>query len=101
MLQGVTRNLTRHITRDKSVRNDKEKAIVYGLHLQNHSLLGGCLAVGFPLHLLSLSFPPKQEKLIHKHLCFKTEVKVNISDCESVSLALVQMKVTTDALERQ
>ncbi len=101
MLQGGTKNLTKHITRDKSVRNDKEKAIVYGHHLQNHSLVGGCLSVGFPVHLLSLSFAPKQEKLIHNHLCFQTEVKVNISDCESVSLALVQMKMTTDALERQ
>ena len=33
------------------------------------SLLGGCLGSASPLHLLSLSFVPKQVKLIHNDLC--------------------------------
>ena len=46
--------------------------MVCGHHLQNHFLFGGCLAVASPVHLLSLSFAPKQVKLIHNRLRFLT-----------------------------
>uniref|UniRef100_A0AAY5KHT2 Protein HTATIP2 n=1 Tax=Esox lucius TaxID=8010 RepID=A0AAY5KHT2_ESOLU len=60
MLPVVTRTLAKCKTREESVRKDKEREIVCGHHLQNHSLFGGCLAVASPVHLLSLSFAPKQ-----------------------------------------
>ena len=39
-------------------------------HLQNHFLFGSCLAVASPIHLLSLSFAPKQMKCIKNGFCF-------------------------------
>lgn len=41
------------------------RATVCGHHQQNYSIFGGCLAVAFPVSLLSLSFVPK-------HLCIST-----------------------------
>lgn len=38
--------------------------MICGHHSQNHSLLGGYLAVAPSVHLLSLSFAPQQAKLI-------------------------------------
>lgn len=46
--------------------------MVCGHHQQTHWLLGGCLGVVLPVHLLLLSFTPKQVLLIHNHLCFLT-----------------------------
>ena len=69
MLQVVTRTLAEHRTREESVRKDEERAAVYGHQMQNHSLCGGCLAVA-SIHLWSLSFAPKQLKMIHNHLFF-------------------------------
>ena len=68
MLPVVTGTLEEH--KLESVRRDKERAVVCGHHIQKYSLFGGCLAFASPLHLLLLSFAPRQVKLIHRHLCF-------------------------------
>ena len=65
MLPVVTRTLAEHKTKEESVRKDKERAAICGHYMQNHFLFVGCLAFASPLHLLSLSFAPKQVKLIH------------------------------------
>lgn len=53
---------------EKDQDRDKEKAIVCGWHMQNHSLCVGFLSFASPLHQLSLSFAPKQAKF--KRLIF-------------------------------
>lgn len=41
----ATRTLAEHKTREFAVRKDKERAIVCGHHLKNHSPFGGCLSI--------------------------------------------------------
>lgn len=48
------------VTTKESVRKDKNRAIVCGHYLQNHSIFKGCLVVASPVHLLSFSHAPKQ-----------------------------------------
>lgn len=59
MIQVVRRTLTKHQTRNKTLRENKERAIVCGHHLQNHFPFGRC-----PL-LLPL-------QCIHNYFCFVT-----------------------------
>ena len=64
MLPVVTRTIADHKTREESVRKDKDK--------------GGCLAFASPLHLLSLSFVPKQLELNHNHLrCLNGQIDIH------------------------
>lgn len=57
MLQAVTSVLTKHKTKDKPVRKDKERE--KNPPATPYPFFGGNLAVASPVHLLSLSFTPK------------------------------------------
>lgn len=57
-------------TKQSRRNKNKERAIVCGQHLQNHSHFVSCLAVAFPVLLFSLSFASNQVKLIHNYFCF-------------------------------
>ena len=48
MLPVVTRALAKRKTREKSVRNNKERKTVCSHHLQHHFRFGGCLADACP-----------------------------------------------------
>lgn len=65
----VTKTLTEQKTREESVSKDRERSNVWVYHMQKLSPLGKCQCFASPFHLFLLSFAPKQEKLIHNHLC--------------------------------
>ncbi len=90
MLPLVARALEKCKTSQESARKDEEREIVCDHSLQNHFIFGGCLAVASPVHLLSLSFAPKQVKLITNGLYFLTEQidipEVKLSWCYTVMI---------------
>ncbi len=77
---SIEKDPDKHKTSDNSVRKDKERTIVFGHHLQNNCLFGGCLAAASPVWLISLNFNglgiilssvPTLVKMIKKNLYIK------------------------------
>ena len=70
MLPLVVRALAKCKSNHKSARKDEDRDVVCGLHLQNHSFIGGVLLIASHFHLLSVPFAQQQVKLIHNQCCF-------------------------------
>lgn len=70
MLPIVAKTIAENKTREESMRTDRERDIVCGHHMRNNFVLGNCLAFASPSPLLSLSFAPKEVKLIDSPFCF-------------------------------
>ena len=52
LILPVMKRTAVHETSEESVRKDKERATVCGLHMENYSLFGGCLSISSPMGLL-------------------------------------------------